>query len=277
MFALHLPPDAVDVLGSTGDFCVDPVIPELFLQRRLHFRDETFAFGAFLPQCAGDRFIGFGIGEAEGEVFQLPFQLPDAQAIRQRRIDFTGFHGQGHSVLRRCLFGVPQPVDLFADPGDDESGIGNHGQQHLAQSLGLLCGQRFARAPVCRQREAPELHESLDQFGELGVPGALQRPGVEQALAGTGIEPDGRRENRWQLERFEDRANRLSLATQRVAARFTVESIEDFPGARDDRGVPAAGFPGFVFEYRHLPWIRRCAAYGEPLSYACFWATQTFP
>ena len=55
------------------------------------------------------------------------------------------------------ILGLTQPVQLVGNAYQDEPDVGYDGEQHLAQRLRLLHGQRFAGLPVLGQRELIEL------------------------------------------------------------------------------------------------------------------------
>src|SRR5690606_4120653 len=92
--ALHLLADAVDVVGPAGDLGGDARRGAGAVQARLGVLDEALAVGALLVEQAGDTLVGVRLQPAEGQVLQLPLQLPDAQAVGQGRMDVGGEFGQ---------------------------------------------------------------------------------------------------------------------------------------------------------------------------------------
>ena len=86
--------------------------------------------------------------------------MPDTQTIGQRRIYFTRFEGE---CLLFCLVRIlclAQSVQLICNAYEHQSHVGDHGQQHLAQGLGLLHGKCLTGLPVVRQRELVKLLKS---------------------------------------------------------------------------------------------------------------------
>ena len=62
-------------------------------------------------EVVGDGAVLVWFEVAEGEVFEFPFQLPDAESIGQWRIDFAGLEGNGFAAA--ILSGdVPQKKRL---------------------------------------------------------------------------------------------------------------------------------------------------------------------
>ena len=57
--------------------------------------DVFQAFGALVFQELGDAFVFFGVLVAETQVFQLPFELPHAQAVGKRGENIQRFFGDG--------------------------------------------------------------------------------------------------------------------------------------------------------------------------------------
>ena len=99
--ALHLLPDRIDVLGPAGDVRLDADLGQRAPQRTHRDRDEALAVGAAFVEQLGDAPVGVRLRIAEREVFELPLQLPDAEPVRQRRVDVGGELGQFAALLRR--------------------------------------------------------------------------------------------------------------------------------------------------------------------------------
>ena len=90
LLALHLPPDAVDVLRPAADLGADAVFGQGLLQAGDHRGDVALAPGALLVQLGGDLLVDLRLQVPECQVLQLPLELPDAQPVRQRRMDVAG-------------------------------------------------------------------------------------------------------------------------------------------------------------------------------------------
>src|SRR5690242_3280285 len=85
LFALHLAMNAVEVLRPALDLCADAGGGELRAQPLAERGDVAFAIRALLVERERDAVVRLGLEIPEGEVLELPFQLPDAEAIRERR------------------------------------------------------------------------------------------------------------------------------------------------------------------------------------------------
>ena len=99
--ALHLFPNAVDVLGTAGHIGLDALGLHHGAQLRLDLLDVAFAAHAVVIQRAGDTQIILSLQDAEGEILQLPLQLPDAKTVGQRRMDVAGHLGQCTLLVHR--------------------------------------------------------------------------------------------------------------------------------------------------------------------------------
>jgi len=76
LLALHLPVDAVDVFGTSVDLAVDAGGLHHRLERAAQPGDVVLAVGALLGQGGGETTVVIRLQEAEGQVFQLPLELP---------------------------------------------------------------------------------------------------------------------------------------------------------------------------------------------------------
>ena len=188
-FALHLLPDAVDVLGPPGDFGVDAFGLQAFLQLEADALEVLFPIGPLLVDELRDLFVFFRIQVAEAQVFQFPLHLPDAQPIGQRREEFQRFLRDALAAL----FGqhaqrahVVQPIGQF---DQDHARIVHHRQEHLAQrfEFALVVRSGGLRIQVI---ELAQLGHAFDQTQHFlpefllhlfaGVGGVFQRI-VQQA------------------------------------------------------------------------------------------------
>ena len=156
LLALHLPVDAVDVFGPAVDLAVDAGGAHHVLERAAQLGDVALAVGALLGQRGGDAPVVVGLQEAEREVFELPLELPQPQAVGERREHFARLEREplarrGVAVLR----GVE--IDQLArEPRQHQARIADHRQQHLAQGFGL---RRFEVVRGGRHRREPDVAE----------------------------------------------------------------------------------------------------------------------
>src|SRR5271166_4090980 len=81
---------------------------ELALQQALELLDVAFALGAAHLESRGDVLIVRRLQKAKRQIFQLPFHLPDAEPIGERRIDLARLDPQLAPLRRvgslRCAF-----------------------------------------------------------------------------------------------------------------------------------------------------------------------------
>src|SRR5690606_30544034 len=78
---LHLLPDAVDVLGPARYFGVQAVREQCLVEFAFDLLDVALAVAALAVEQAGDAAVGVGFQVAEGEVLELPLELPDTEAV----------------------------------------------------------------------------------------------------------------------------------------------------------------------------------------------------
>ena len=72
------------MLGSTGNFELQTRVAQDLGEFIRHFRDKPIALQTFTIQQASNLAIGFCVSIAKGQILQFPFQLADAQSMRQR-------------------------------------------------------------------------------------------------------------------------------------------------------------------------------------------------
>ena len=170
--ALHLAPDAVDVFRAAGDVGLDLHLGELGAQGRDDFLDVALAIAALRRQPAGDALVVVRIEVAEAPVFELPLELPHAEAVRERRVDLSGLVGQPLPLGLGRILALAQLVQLSRELDQHQSRIGDDREQHLAQGFGLVGGQRRRSA---RGRCDVERAEAQQLRGDAGRGGSRQR------------------------------------------------------------------------------------------------------
>jgi hypothetical protein len=150
---LHLAKYAVDVFRATVDRGGNSRGLQLALEQRADRLDVALAVDAPFRQRAGDAVVGIGFEIAEGQVLEFPLEAPYAEAVRERSQDLARFDGELQSLRRRQLACVAQSHQLLGQPGEHQARIGRHGQQHLAQRLGLVFVEQLAGRPVRGQMQ----------------------------------------------------------------------------------------------------------------------------
>ncbi len=172
--ALHLLPDAVDVLGPALDVDRDAgrLEPRGELgDRPLDVRLTTLAPGV---EELGQLAEPLGLEGLEGEVLELPLDLPDPEPLRQRRVDLHRLVGDALLLLRRQPVQRPHVVEPIGELDEDDPDVLGHREQHLADVLGLLLLVAVGREPA-------ELGDPVDEVGDLGPEALLE---VGQAVVG---------------------------------------------------------------------------------------------
>ena len=100
--------------------------------------EEGFALAAEGFDFVGELLVGEGIGVAEGKVFKLAAQLAHAEAVRERGVDVEGLAGDLLPLLRVQVLERAHVVQAVGELDDDDADVGDHGEQHLADVLGLV-------------------------------------------------------------------------------------------------------------------------------------------
>ena len=143
-FALHLFPDAVEVLGPALHFGAHAVAAQLVAQAPAKTLDAALALDARLVEHAGDRLVLLGLQEAKRQVLDLPLDLPDAEAIGERREDL---HRLARQHLRAGLLAgrvVAQRLQTRREAQQHHAQVAREREQHLAHALGLQRALVFA-------------------------------------------------------------------------------------------------------------------------------------
>jgi hypothetical protein len=183
------------VFRAAADGSVHACCFKLLLQQRADFADVAFPIHAAPRQALGDVVILIRIQLPKGQILQLPLEVPDAEPIGERRKDFLRLKRQALLFGARQLPHVAQPDQCLGQARYDQAWIGGHGQQHLAQGLGLLRIQALALRPAWWQAECPQVSEFGRQLrgGDAEAPG--HRLSWQQRARGAHVrDPGGDRE-----------------------------------------------------------------------------------
>ena len=148
--AAHLAPDAEDVLRPAADLGVDAHGAKLALERGDHLVDVALAVEPPAVEELRDLLVGLRLGGAQREVLELPLQLPDAEPVRERRVEVehlaSGVAAQDLVARHRRAQGR-EPLRQLDDHDAD---VLDHREQHLAQVLRLR--RALGRGDVRRLR-----------------------------------------------------------------------------------------------------------------------------
>ena len=90
-----------------------------------------------LAQHLADLVVAHGVEVMEAAVFQLLLHVQDAQAVGDGSVDLHGLAGLIPALLLRPSVAGAHIVQPVAKLDDHDPDIPAHGQQHLAQVLGL--------------------------------------------------------------------------------------------------------------------------------------------
>ena len=107
--------------------------------------DVLLAIGAPLVQGRGDVPIVLGLQIAEGQILELPFELPCPQPVGERREDRAGLEREPLTDLGRRVARVAQRDQLLGEAREDQPGIADHRKQHLAHGFGLAAVEALGR------------------------------------------------------------------------------------------------------------------------------------
>ena len=118
--ALHLPPDAEDVLGPATDLGLDSGLGELGPQQVHDPGDVGLTLVAAPVQELGDTVVLVRLEVAQGQVLQLPFDLPDTQAIGQGGVDTLGIQRDFASSSLIQILDAAHEVQAFGEHDQDD-------------------------------------------------------------------------------------------------------------------------------------------------------------
>ncbi len=127
---------------------------QLALQLRAQVLHVAFALDTLFVEQARDLLVGFRLQEAEGQVFHLPLDLPDAQAVGQRREHLQRLARQRHRGGLPARRAVAQRLQARGQPQHHHAQVARERQQHLAHVLGLRGRVVQQTAPWRRRRAA---------------------------------------------------------------------------------------------------------------------------
>jgi hypothetical protein len=144
----------------------------------------------------GDLAVLLGVEVAEGEVFKLPLDLPDAEAVGEGGVDLHRLARLATAMILRHGVHRAHVVEAVGELDDDDADILGHGEEHLAQVLGVG-GVHGGGAEL----DGLELGGAVDEAGDLGVEAVGELGGGDAAILldiveegggdGVGVELEG--------------------------------------------------------------------------------------
>ena len=114
----------------------------------------------WLSSWAREPAVGLRLEDLEAEVLELPLELPDAQALGERRVDLRGLAGDALLLLDGQGAQGAHVVEPVGELDEDDADVLRHGQEHLADVLGLLL-------LVGPGAELGQLGDAVDEVGHL--------------------------------------------------------------------------------------------------------------
>ena len=177
-FAAHFAHDAVDVFGPALHCGCHTLGLQAGLQLFAQSLHLGFALGALLVEQPGHAAVGVGLQKTKSQVFQLPLDLPDAQAVGQWCKNLQRFSRQPTRQGQLGLCKVAQRLQARGQAQHHHPQIAREGQQHLAYVLGLR--HRDRRAAGAGGLGLPGLTLQAHQ------PGGLQRQRGKVVAKGLG-------------------------------------------------------------------------------------------
>ncbi len=82
--------------------------------------------------------VGLGIQIAESEVLEFAADFAHSQTVSQRRVNIHGLARNGFSPVGGKISKRPYVVEAVGEFHHDDANVIRHGEQHLAEILGLL-------------------------------------------------------------------------------------------------------------------------------------------
>ena len=135
-FALHFQVDAVDVFDAAVEaFDGNARVGEFVAQQVDDARDVALAVNAFAFEFAGDFLVDVRLKDAQGAVFEFPFELGDAEAVGKWRQQVAGLQGEALLFGGGVAAEVAHEDDLQREFQDDGAHVARHRQEHFAQAF----------------------------------------------------------------------------------------------------------------------------------------------
>ena len=126
------------MLGAARELGADAGLLELVAERLHRLVDVALAD---LPSCREllrDLAVMVGLDVLEREILELPLDLPDAQAVRERRVDVHRLPGDALLLFRRKRRERAHVVEAVAELDDHDPEVVGHREEHLPDVFGLV-------------------------------------------------------------------------------------------------------------------------------------------
>ena len=156
-----------------GDIRLDARFCQRAPQRAHCQRDETLAVRATFVDQLGDALVDVRMQVPECEILELPLELPDAEPVRQRRVDVGGQLCQRLPLFSRSLHGVAHARELTRQQDEHDAQVADDREQQAAQSFGVP-------GAGARRIQRPDFLGRLLAFGEIAHARCLTHDRVER-------------------------------------------------------------------------------------------------
>ena len=133
----HLPVNRIKVLGPPVDVVADMLLIQLGGKLLDNHANVFLAFRPLQANLLHQVLVPHRINVAQGQVLQLLLDGIHAQPVRQRRINIKGFPGNGHLPGFLLIFQGTHVMQAVRQLDEHHADVLAHGQDHLAQALGL--------------------------------------------------------------------------------------------------------------------------------------------
>ena len=157
-----------------------PAAASSALQRRDDVPDVALAVEPALVEHLRDRLVGRGLERAQREVLELPLQLPDAEAIGERREEVEHLARDLRAPARIAAHQRAQRLRALGELDEHHADVLDHREQHLAQVLRLR-GALLLVAALGDGADAAHPRDAGDQRRDVVAEARAHVVGVERA------------------------------------------------------------------------------------------------
>ena len=138
LLAVHLAVDGEDGFLARLDAGLEAGGGKGVLDVLLHFLHQMATTAARVADGLGQCFVAPGVQILEGQVFQFAVGAVQAQAVGNGSVDFQCFGGDAALRVGLHVRHGAHVVRAVGQLDQDDAHVGGHGQQHLAEGLGLV-------------------------------------------------------------------------------------------------------------------------------------------
>ena len=159
---VHLAVDGVKRFLAPDDVGVEPRVGQRRGHVVLHFLDQVAPALARLVHRLGQHAVAPRLQVTKGQVLQLAVGFVQAQAVGDGRVDVERLGADAAPFGARHVAHGAHVVQAVGQLDQNHAHVARHGQQHLAEGLGLAF---LARAEL----QLVQLGEAVHQFGHRGA------------------------------------------------------------------------------------------------------------